>query len=153
MIKVIPAELHHCEELAPILREMDIKELEASMPLFNTYQQLTICFNLSDETYAVVDEEIGCIAIFGVRDVGDSVGVPWMLSSKYFMDNHSKRFLKECGEYLSKISKPFTYLYNYISVENKVCIRWLEWLGFTVSKDKEYFVGDTPFYLFYKDNK
>lgn len=151
MIKVIPAVREHCAQLAPILRDIDKQELRASMPIFSTEQQLKVCFNLSDTTYSVVDDELGCIAMFGIRDYGESTGIPWMLSSSHFMDNHSRRFVKECGEYLEKLSSPFSFLFNYISVENHVCIRWLTWLGFTVHKDKKYMVGEHPFYLFTKE--
>jgi hypothetical protein len=151
MIKVIPAERVHCDQLAPILREMDKFELSASMPIYNTYQQLITCYKISDSTFSVMDDELGCIAMFGVRESSGSVGVPWMLSSSYFMDNHSRRFMKECRFYLENMTKMYSRLFNYISTENYVCIRWLEWLGFTIHKDRSFYVGDKPFYLFTKE--
>lgn len=151
MIKVIPAVREHCKQLAPILREMDKHELSCTMPYLNTYQQLTTCYKLSNSTFSIVDDNLGCIAMFGIREYSETVGIPWMLSSSHFMDNHSRRFARECGQYVKEMEAPFKKLFNYISIENHVCIRWLEWLGFTVHKDRLYHVGESPFYLFSKE--
>lgn len=146
MPQVIQATEAHCAELAPKLREVDVREIAATNPTLTPLEVLRKSVEVS-EAFAVVDSE-GCLAVFGLRNLGNRVGVPWMLCSDRFFEKHSRKFIKQCKYYVNYMASGYRYLFNQISVENLVCQRWLTWLGFTIHTDEVLDINGTPFYKF-----
>jgi len=150
MVKVTQPTLQHCKDLAPRLRPQDIVEITVVSPDLELQEILEICVETSTDTYAVVDDEDGCVALFGVRDVDEESGIPWFLSCDLFFSKHKRRFIKETPEYLEKLFGNKQYLYNYVSKENKVSQRWLKSLGFNVLTNNPIKFRDVVFYPFEK---
>lgn len=144
---VRPANYEDCKELAPRLRQADVKELKYSCgkePL----QALQASFSISEKAWAVIYKD-KVIALFGLVRRAD-IGVPWMMASDELKEIQ-KSFLSECKNYLNEMSEGCSLLTNYVWVGNTVHIKWLKWLGFTFLEPIEYGVARKPFIQFYME--
>ena len=149
MVTVIDATAQHCIELAPNLREMDQIECNAVSPGISNEEVLKRCALEATRSYAVVDSEDGCLAIFGVREIGAGFAIPWMLASDLFFTKYKRRFIREAPDFVQKLLGNNYFLYNYISRDNHVCIRWLSSLGFQVNTSQEVDVNGVIFHPFF----
>ena len=149
MVQIITPTKEHTKDLAPRLRPEDIVEITVASPDLELEEILNLCVDTSTDSYAVVDEEDGCVAIFGVRDMDEDSGIPWFLSCELFFSKYKRRFIKEGPEYLKKLFGSKKHLYNYVSQDNTRSQRWLQSLGFTIHKQEIKF-KDVVFYAFDK---
>ena len=149
MVQIIKPTKEHTKDLAPRLRPEDIVEITVASPNLELEEILNLCVESSTDSYAVVDEEDGCVAVFGVRDMDEDSGIPWFLSCDLFFTKYKKRFIKEGPEYLKKLFGSKKHLYNYVSQDNTRSQRWLQSLGFTIYKQEIKF-KDVVFYAFDK---
>ena len=149
MVQIITPTTEHTKDLAPRLRPEDIVEITVASPNLELEEILNLCVETSTDTYAVVDEEDGCVAIFGVRDMDEDSGIPWFLSCELFFSKYRRRFIKEGPEYLKKLFGSKKHLYNYVSKDNTRSQKWLTSLGFTIHKQEIKF-KDVVFYAFDK---
>ena len=149
MVQIIKPTKEHTKDLAPRLRPEDIVEITVASPNLELEEILNLCVESSTDSYAVVDEEDGCVAVFGVRDMDEDSGIPWFLSCDLFFTKYKKRFIKEGPEFLKKLFGYKTHLYNYVSKDNTRSQRWLQSLGFTIHKQEIKF-KDVVFYAFDK---
>ena len=150
MVNILTPTREHTKDLAPRLRPEDIIEITVASPGLELEEILNTCVESSTETYAVVDDLDGCVAIFGVRDMDEDSGIPWFLSCDLFFSKYKRRFIKEGPEYLTKLFGSKKHLYNYVSQDNRRSQRWLRSLGFTVYKDNPIQFKDVVFYAFDK---
>lgn len=125
------ATVHDCMGLATRLREEDIKEIKASRPNQSLEDSLIECVSVSVKTFAVMEEGLGCIAVFGVSECALG-GIPWLLTSEELIDKSPRQFLRESKDYFKEITAPYDLSFNYVSVTNIAAHRWLQWLGFTL---------------------
>ena len=149
MVQIITPTTEHTKDLAPRLRPEDIVEITVASPDLELEEILNLCVETSTDTYAVVDEVDGCVAIFGVRDMDEDSGIPWFLSCELFFSKYRRRFIKEGPEYLKKLFGNKKHLYNYVSKDNRRSQKWLTSLGFTIHKQEIKF-KDVEFYAFDK---
>lgn len=149
MVQIITPTKEHTKDLAPRLRPEDIIEITVASPELELEEILNLCVETSTDSYAVVDEDDGCVAIFGVRDMDEDSGIPWFLSCELFFTKYKKRFIKEGPEFLKKLFGSKKHLYNYVSQDNTRSQRWLQSLGFTIHKQEIKF-KDVVFYAFDK---
>ena len=149
MVQIIKPTKEHTKDLAPRLRPEDIIEITVASPELELEEILNLCVETSTDSYAVVDEDDGCVAIFGVRDMDKDSGIPWFLSCDLFFTKYKKRFIKEGPEFLKKLFGSKKHLYNYVSQDNTRSQRWLQSLGFTIYKQEIKF-KDVVFYAFDK---
>ena len=149
MVQIITPTKEHTKDLAPRLRPEDIIEITVASPELELEEILNLCVETSTDSYAVVDEDDGCVAIFGVRDMDKDSGIPWFLSCDLFFTKYKKRFIKEGPEFLKKLFGSKKHLYNYVSQDNTRSQRWLQSLGFTIYKQEINF-KDVVFYAFDK---
>jgi CBS domain-containing protein len=149
MVQIITPTKAHTKDLAPRLRPEDILEITVTSPDLELEEILNLCVESSTDSYAVVDEDDGCVAIFGVRDMDEDSGIPWFLSCELFFTKYKKRFIKEGPEFLKKLFGSKNHLYNYVSKDNTRSQRWLQSLGFTIHKQEIKF-KDVVFYAFDK---
>lgn len=149
MVKILTATAEHCKQLAPILREMDQLECKAIQPESSIEEILTQCALDATKSFSVVDSEDGCLAIFGVKEIGGEIGIPWMLASELFFTKYKRRFIKEAPKFVRILRGTNELLINYISKDNHICIRWLSSLGFTVNNSQEIDVNGVIFHPFF----
>ena len=152
MVQILTPTTEHTKDLAPRLRPEDITEITVASPELKLEEILNLCVDTSTYTRAVVDDEDGCVAIYGVRDMDKDSGIPWFLSCDLFFTKYKKRFIKEGPCVLKKLFGSKTHLYNYVSKENIKSQRWLKSLGFTIHKQEIKF-KDVVFYAFDKKEK
>ena len=149
MVQIITPTKEHTKDLAPRLRPEDIVEITVASPELELEEILNLCVDTSTDTYAVVDDDDGCVALFGVRDMDEDSGIPWFLSCELFFSKYKRRFIKEGPEYLKKLFGSKKHLYNYVSKDNTRSQKWLQSLGFTIHKQEIKF-KDVVFYAFDK---
>lgn len=137
----------YSEVLRMQLRELDIEELEAASGLdWKVALNHSVCY--SPEMWVIIYR--GKIeAIFGIGDGADEViGVPWFVATNKF-DSFSFKVGKQSKEVLKMMLSFYPILQNYVYSKHFVAIRWLKWLGFTVSDEYVYFFDkNVPFQKF-----
>ncbi|MCG8454394.1 MAG: hypothetical protein MI717_14575 [Spirochaetales bacterium] len=136
--------------LADRLREQDRKEIWAAHGE-KPEVVLPACLAHSERAW-VLELEGEVEALFGVAaSAEEGVGHPWLLGSDVLLA-HPRLMLCAPKYVLPVMQKMFPVLQNYVDCRNKVSIRWLQHIGFTVS--------ETPtrlgpfamrFYEFYKE--
>lgn len=114
------------------LREADLRELDANgqTPGF----ALMFSYKVSQRCYTILVDGRPA-GMFGVADdirfPGVSAGIIWLLGTPRLL-MISRQFLRESRKHLADLSRGYSVLGNVVHRDNKVHIRWLEWLGFTI---------------------
>lgn len=128
LVKPTPAHVH---TIAANMRDEDAAEVWAShrhTPL----EAMTSGFELSDLS-VVVEVDGAPIAMTGLvkGSLLTGHGVPWLLSSREALA-HRREFLLQSPPIIEQMLSVCPRLSNYVHAENRLSIRWLKWLGFTV---------------------
>ena len=132
-------------ELAPLLRQADIMEIEAASGL-SPEAALLHGVECGRPTLSFVDPKGGLAGMFGVTPTDDPlVGAVWMLSSGA-IERYPIHFLRRCRPWVDKFHEAYPVLMNYVDQRNDVHIRWLKWMGFTFVRLVPYGVNQLPFY-------
>ena len=76
--------------------------------------------------------------MFGVGDLNvlAGVGAPWLLGTDE-VEKHAVAFLRGSVEWKLKLLARYSVLRNFVDDRNTASIRWLKWLGFTLSDPVE----------------
>lgn len=124
------------------MRVADAKEVYDSH-LYSPYKALTKGMNSSGDSWTIVIDGVP-IGMVGVsnRTLITKVGTPWLLGTDSLL-NDKKLFLRVSRVVLKNISEGYKLLENYVSVENKSAIRWIEYLGFTFGEEIRSITGVT----------
>lgn len=86
-------------------------------------------FHLSDKCYSIKTRDFRLIASFGVCPTEDpDTGCAWLLGTD-LMPTIKKTFVKHSKEYLDDLMDGYERLTNIVSMNNKLSVRWLTWLG------------------------
>tara|TARA_A200000159_G_scaffold132348_1_gene129882 strand:+ start:23 stop:487 length:465 start_codon:yes stop_codon:yes gene_type:complete len=153
MLEIVDALRSDAIELAPHLRPIDKLEVEATGK--TPEESLTNSFNLPKaRVYSAVDSDRNVVLMYGVSQCPNNPknGVIWMLTSELAQE-HKKSILKLSKPKLKDLCTGFSNVYNLIHKDNKSSIRWLEWCGFEVLKNRVYKLGGEDFYLLIKRNE
>lgn len=112
--------------LSANLREQDRIEVEASsgLPPLEAIKKSVEC---SSECHAI-ELDGNLLAIFGVSDLGEGIGSPWMLGTEELSKN-ARRLLKHGQAWIDTLDR-YNLLINYVHADNDKSIRWLKWMGF-----------------------
>lgn len=75
------------------------------------------------------------VAVFGlvIVDIITGTGVPWLLGTNGAV-KHRKVFLDSCSEGIDEMLNICPNLFNYVHAENKISVRWLKHMGFTIEE-------------------
>lgn len=134
-------------QLAPRLRQADLREIEAASDL-DPVDALQVGAALSVPSCTIIGNDGQVAGMFGVVPE-DHFGRVWLLGSDALVTKPlSRQFLKECKQYLSGLEKLYPALGNVIDARNTVHIKWLRWLGFTFIRQVE--IQGRPFWEFIK---
>lgn len=129
VFRVRPARPEDAASLAPILRQADLREIEAGSgkpPL----EVLTNGLRLSTQAYAAELPSGEIVALFGVGPTAEpQLGVVWMLGSEKLK---TIRFtvLRHSKEWLKTLSSAYPLLGNVVDARNTLHVDWLRWMGF-----------------------
>lgn len=130
--EVVEATMTHVAELAPRMRAADVEEVAVfgHTPL----EALTRSVKVSRDAYAgLVNGRVICM--FGVSSptLMSDEGSPWLLGSDEIV-RHAKVFLRLNRLYIAGIRRQYRVLHNFVGARNVAAIRWLGWLGFSISE-------------------
>lgn len=137
----------HCVELATRLRSEDLKEVMASRPDGDVAESLLECLNVSCKSFSVMEEGVGCIALFGVRS-SEYGGVPWLLTSELLFEKSCRKFISQSKDYFKLLTDDYPFSYNYVSVTNFKAHRWLTWMGFNLNTSHTFSMNGVDFHPF-----
>lgn len=120
-------------EIAPNLRAADLREYHAMMdePIAEGLERLRA---MSRKSFAVVaDGRVVCA--FGVlaKTALSTEGHPWLVATPEIESSPRLRrwFVKQSKPWASEAMSGFRRCSNFCDVENRMVVRWLQWLGFT----------------------
>jgi hypothetical protein len=141
------ATVQDCMELSTRLRAEDVKEVMASRPNQSIAVSLIECLNVSHKSFSVIEEGVGCIAVFGIRECHLG-GIPWLLTSDELIEKSPRAFLRQSRDYFREFTDPYDLTFNYVSSTNKEAHRWLQWLGFTLDTTHSTEINGVTFHPF-----
>ncbi len=131
------------ENLVENMRQQDIDEMD-KLGITDRYKEVKESVMASDEAFAAYDSTGKVIVIYGVIDK-EPGGQIWCLGSNIFND-YKKSFVCCCMEILKRWRRRYKALWNFVSKENTLSIRWLRTYG--AKFDKGYMVGSNEFWKF-----
>lgn len=147
MFRIIPAEEAHIDEIAPRMREADIKEVHAASGR-SPASALLYSIGRSDFAYTVEfdgrpETMFGC----GTVDILSGIGAPWLLGTDA-VEKHYREFLRGSKFGIAQMIKEYAVLRNMVDDRNDVSKRWLQWLGFSLSEPMPMGYERRPFRIF-----
>ncbi|KQW36757.1 hypothetical protein ASC76_19160 [Rhizobacter sp. Root404] len=128
-----PAMLKDARSMAENIRQQDVLEIVA---LYGYNRSCTTLLENSirdsRDAYAyVVDGRV--LALAGCAyDFKRCGGVPWLICSDEFVDEHAKIILKFAPLMVARWLKRYGHLENIVHADNTVAQRWLKHLGFDI---------------------
>lgn len=149
-----PSVYEDCKVLAPRLRDVDLREVQASSGS-NGFQSLAYSYWASYECNTIISDKEDIIGMFGVARATDTQGFPWLLMSDgIYEKGFARQFIPQAQEWVNRMQDETPILNNWVSEDNRVAIRWLKSLGFSfINKIEEFGVGKKPFYEFVRIRK
>ncbi len=149
MIKIVDALQRDAINLAPRLRPIDRLEVEATGRTAEA--SLLSAFNMPNTKVLAGKAGDKVVFMCGASQClqNPANGVIWMLTSD-LAEHYKKDILKLSKPTIEELSKGYKNVYNIIHKNNRTSIRWLEWCGFDVMKNKVYKQGGEDFYLLQK---
>ena len=127
----------------------DLRELQAACgENVDVAERLTRSVRVST-LCKVLESDGEPVVIFGVAPLSVIAreGAPWLIATDMASDMEY-RFARLSKRLLPLMIGPYLRLYNYIDVRNETTMRWLKWLGFSISEPLEYGVNGELFMRF-----
>lgn len=153
-IAIRPAEARDSADLAHRLREIDVCELSADHdgPAASAIEasRKASC----GKCYSVLLDGVGVIGMYGIsKSPKDGRGGRiWLLGSELLLAGGIELALHS-RPWIEDLMGGFEVVFNFISAENEIAIRWLKWCGFEfISLIPEYGLTKKPFWLFARAN-
>lgn len=117
--------------IADNMRKADVAEVWAS-GRYTPIEALKTSVKHSRKSAVACVNDIPLV-IFGVVSRGflSDVGVPWMLSVTQSM-KYKRQFFELSPQVVDEMLDIHPKLVNRVHTKNKLSIRWLKWLGFTI---------------------
>ena len=149
MVKFVKSNSAIIEQIAADMRPSDVRELWAAHRHTPT-ESLTQAM-LSSDYHSIVIVEGEPVAALGLRVSSylSGEGVPWFLSTNAAL-KHKREFLINGRSVVLSMLDITPHLVNYVHAENKLSIRWLKWLGFTVDDPVESPLSKELFHKFHR---
>lgn len=134
--------------IADNMRHADAVEVMSSHG-HTPIEALMNAWNLSDYSVIITVNGIPAV-IYGVclLSVVTGAGLPWMLSAERAV-KYKKSLLKYSPPVVDDMLKVCSSLSNHVHVDNKLSVRWLKWLGFSIEEPTPYGVRNELFHRFH----
>lgn len=129
-LNIRPATVDDCAELSLNLRQADLTEIALGGST-GPYDALMRGLVSSEDAVVILGPLGDVVAMGGVVRITPTLGSPWLLGSEGLV-LLKWPFLKECRSQLLALHQKYPLLHNQVWEGNRVHIRWLKWLGFTV---------------------
>lgn len=148
-VKVIEVTEDHIQHVAQYMRQADVDEVMACSGS-SPYEALSRSVRSSRyAATAVLRGEVACIFGLYVTTFASGVGSPWMLGTDA-VSRYARDFAPASREVIANMQRICPSLANFVYTENKVSIRWLRWLGFTIDRAIPYGDSGQLFHKFHK---
>lgn len=119
--------------IANDMRQADVNEVWASNHQ-TPIEALTDGWEISDYSVIVTVNNEPCVMIgLAIRDILSGSGVIWMLGTEGAL-KYKRQFLKQVPVIIEEMLTICPNLFNYVHVKNKISIKWLKWIGFTLDE-------------------
>lgn len=145
MITVRPMTKADVAVIAAAARQADITEMRDGAGI-TVEQALQDGLAMSEKCLVIMADGLPLAALGDSRH-DETLGVPWLVSTIH-IEHHARGFLRACRPLLADMLSRHQQLLNMIDARNTAAIRWLEWLGFTMSEPMPAGVRGLPFRLF-----
>lgn len=137
------------------MRDKDAEEAMAAAGMASPQEALLFSVNASHHAWKIQhpggdNNEIA--AVLGLAYSGyPGIGIPWLLGGVHFETVSPIHFAKTSKYVVDLWLAHYRCLMNYVIADYGVAIRWLEFLGFTLSRE-DYYLHDPnkPFKLFWR---
>ena len=132
-------------KITPYLRLADKQEMQA---LTGLNPDICVAYSIAftQKGYAAYyDNKLA--AVFGLSD-----NLIWLLGTDE-ITKHPVTFFKVSKKIFKELTKGREYLYNYVDARNKLHLRWLAWLGFTIEEAQIMGAEQRPFHKVYYNIK
>ena len=148
--KFVKTEPWHCEMLADRMKKSDVDEIWA-FSRQRPIGALKVSMLYSIRSYTVfVDGEVEMMFGIASPSLLSRTAAPWMLSSDaVFQKKHRSYFLKRSKRFFRWAKVRYPAQSNWADSRNKRTIRWLEWLGYSISPAEAVGRDDIPFHRFF----
>jgi len=118
-------------DMAPFMREEDVAEVRASAG-FDPQEALEASVRWSAQSYAArFDGELAAIFGIGPASFLSGVGIPWLLCTPTLL-RHPHTFHRASQAFVAAWLDEYTSLEQMVDLRNRVSLRWLKHLGFTI---------------------
>ena len=132
--RIEDARPEHIPAIALDMRLADMREVWASERR-SPAQALVNALGRSSLAWTCIIDDFPAF-MWGVARVGtlmSQTGAPWLLATPVIEQRRViPEFLRQCPAYVERMQARFPRLENYVHARNRLSVRWLRWLGFTV---------------------
>lgn len=131
-IQVVPARAAHVRSIARRMRQADRDEVFAASGR-SPVGALTFSLRKSSHAWTAIIDGVPEV-MFGVGELNvlAGIGAPWLLGTDA-VDRHYVAFLRRSVWFRDQLLRRYPTMRNFVDVRNRASIRWLRWLGFTLS--------------------
>ena len=131
-IDIVPARAGHVRTIARRMRKADRDEVAAASGK-SPAEALIYSLRKSSQAWTCIiagKPEM----MFGVGDLNvlAGIGAPWLLGTDA-VERHYLAFLRGSVSWRDQLLRRYPIMRNFVDDRNKVSMRWLQWLGFTLS--------------------
>ena len=146
---MLPANRSALAHIAANMREADRAEVWAAGHR-TPREALKRAMDLSAEAWLGYADNVPAVA-WGVAPASllGETGVPWLLGTEA-IERHPLAFLRRCAGALDDLQRGFLVLRNLVDARNRLSIRWLGWLGFTIEPPIPHGPDRLPFHPFWR---
>lgn len=135
------------EQFISDLRDDDRREVEAlGAPVS---QAIHVSIEGSQYLRAAIVEDGKVAALWGLAasTILSTKARPWCLTSNA-IEGHTKDFLKQSRHEVRHMLEAYPHLSNFVDARYTGAVKWLRWLGFTITETRELGPEGVPFHLF-----
>lgn len=137
VVKFVEPTLELIEALAADMRQADIDEIWASNH-HTPIQSLMDGWKLSNFSVVVMVNDEPCVMLgLVIRDILTGTGVPWLLGTESAL-KYKRQFFTQVPVVIDEMLNICPKLFNYVYIKNKISIKWLRHIGFTLDEPLPY---------------
>lgn len=145
-VNIIKATTEHGCWLSEHLNDMDAAEVAATgLPA-----SVVVLGSLENSAHAwtAICEE-GIICMWGISRNSSMLGtaVPWLLTSP-LIDKYARHFARHAVVIVNEMRKEYQFLESMVDSRHERALRFLNWLGFTISEGQPVGPNRVPFHKF-----
>lgn len=132
-VEIEEARPEHIPQVLSICRPFEQMALD-KLGIEETFEYIRGMIKSSAEAWVgKIDDEIACLWGVDQRSIISSSAVIWLMTTKV-LEDHPFVFVRHSQIRLAELRKRYHYIHGVVQVENERSVKWLRWLGFTLSE-------------------